>query len=332
MSGTSPLPRRIAVKFFAERAAPAGSSAASDSADSADASDLADRAAEIPLEPFIQLFHKFIQEQTLLGLLVDVADYAHVPLGPGVILIGHDVDYGFDSTGGKTGLLTTRKHYADDGRSISDVLRDTLGKAVVAIRAIEEDGSAAVKFDTSRVEVQILDRLSVKGEGALESLSAEIAPLLHEVFEKVDTAVATGDARRPPTLVIQAQQATAAAVLCDRLAVVMPEPQRESVFEIAVTRLKQLRDDGSDFLLIDVREPDEFEICNLGGQLIPLGTLPDRIPELDKSAHVIVHCKGGGRGAEATAALRRAGFENAWNLKGGILAWIDEVDPELSRY
>ena len=94
----SSSPKRIALKFFA------------------------DSAAEVPLEPFIKLFHRFIQEQAVLGLLVDVADYAHVPHGPGVILIGHDVDYAVDSTAGRTGLLTTAKHYANDGAEIADVL------------------------------------------------------------------------------------------------------------------------------------------------------------------------------------------------------------------
>ena len=301
-------PKRIAVKFFAERG------------------------AEVPLAPFIELFHRFIQEQVVLGLLVDVADYAHVPNGPGVILIGHDVDYAIDSTAGRTGLLTTRKHYGQPGSGLAEVLRDTLAKAIVAIRAIEEDGRAAVKFDTSRVEIQILDRLAVRADGTLERLSAEIAPALAEVFEKVETTIARGDARRPPTLIVAAQQAADVAVLCDRLGVVMPEPERDSAFEVGVASLKELRDGGADFVLIDVREPGEYETCNLNGQLIPLGTLAGRIPELDKSAHVIVHCKSGARGAAATATLREAGFENAWNLKGGILAWIDEVDASLTRY
>lgn len=310
MSGSGSLPRRIAVKFLAEGEG---------------------REAGVPLEPFIGLFHRFIQEQAVLGLLVDVADYAHVPEGPGVVLIGHDVDYSIDSTGGQTGLLTTRKHYAQDGLSLAELLRDTLAKALVAIRAIEEDGSSGLKFDLSRFEIQLLDRLAVSADGALESFEAEIAPLLAEVFEKPGTVVAAGDSRRPATFVVSVQ-AQQAAELCDRLGVSMPVPVRGGPFEIGVGTLKELREAGSDFVLIDVREPDEYETCNLGGQLIPLGTLSERISELDKGAHVVVHCKGGGRGAKATATLRAAGFENAWNVKGGILAWIDEVDSTLTRY
>jgi rhodanese-related sulfurtransferase len=308
VSETNSIPKRIAVKFFA------------------------DSAAEVELEPFIGLFHRFIQEQSVLGLLVDVADYAHVPHGPGVILIGHDVDYAIDATGGRAGLLTTRKHYDAESESLADVLRDTIAKAVVAVRAIEEDGSAALKFDTSRVEVQILDRLAAQQEGAVARLLEEMAPVFAEAFEQVETAIAVGDARRPATLCLVAQKAADAKTLCERLGVSMPVPERESSFEIGPQALKELRDSKSDFVLIDVREPAEYETCNLGGELIPLGTLSQRLPELDKSAHVVVHCKGGARAAKATAALRDAGFENAWNLKGGILAWIDEVDPSLTRY
>ena len=96
--------------------------------------------------------------------------------------------------------------------------------------------------------------------------------------------------------------------------------------------LKALRDDGSDFVLVDVRESDEYETCNLGGLLIPLGSLSRRIAELDSGAHVVVHCKTGGRSSQAVKLLREAGFENAWSLRGGILAWIDRIDPTLTRY
>ena len=79
-------------------------------------------------------------------------------------------------------------------------------------------------------------------------------------------------------------------------------------------------------------EQVEYEVCNLGGQLIPLGSLGERVHELDPGAHVVVHCKLGGRGAKAVALLREAGFENAWNLAGGIFAWIDHIDPGLPKY
>lgn len=106
----------------------------------------------------------------------------------------------------------------------------------------------------------------------------------------------------------------------------------QSPWDIDVEDLKKLRDDGADFTLIDVREPHEYEICNLDGELIPLGTLAEKIPELDPAAHVVVHCRSGGRSAKAVQLLRGKGFANAWNVAGGILAWIDRIDPSLTKY
>lgn len=110
----------------------------------------------------------------------------------------------------------------------------------------------------------------------------------------------------------------------------MSAPQ--TPWDISVEDLKALRDGEADFVLLDVREPKEFEVCNLGGDLIPLSQLAQRIGELDAQAHVVVHCKSGGRSGKAVELLRGSGFENAWNVNGGILAWIDRIDPSLTRY
>jgi adenylyltransferase/sulfurtransferase len=107
---------------------------------------------------------------------------------------------------------------------------------------------------------------------------------------------------------------------------------QQSPWDITVEDLAKLREGDAEFLLIDVREPHEYEICQLGGDLIPLGSLADRIHELDPQAHVVVHCRSGARSAKAVALLREAGFENAWNVQGGILAWIERIDPSLTRY
>ena len=108
-------------------------------------------------------------------------------------------------------------------------------------------------------------------------------------------------------------------------------PQQSS-WDITVEELKRLRDERADFVLIDVREPHEYEICNLEGKLIPLGALASRLGELDRAAHIVVHCRSGGRSANAVKAMRGAGFENVWNVNGGILAWIERIDPSLTSY
>jgi len=101
-------------------------------------------------------------------------------------------------------------------------------------------------------------------------------------------------------------------------------------WDVSVEELKRLRDEGVDFVLVDVREEHEYEACNLAGQLIPLGTLSDRLGDLDPGAHIAVHCRSGGRSAHAVIAMREAGFGNVWNVHGGMLAWIARIDVSLS--
>ncbi len=101
----------------------------------------------------------------------------------------------------------------------------------------------------------------------------------------------------------------------------------QSPWDISVEDLRKLRDEGADFVLVDVREPKEYETSQIGGQLIPLGQLEQRLDEIDRDAHVVVHCRSGGRSAKAVQVLRAAGFSNAWNVNGGLLAWIERIDP-----
>jgi sulfur-carrier protein adenylyltransferase/sulfurtransferase len=102
--------------------------------------------------------------------------------------------------------------------------------------------------------------------------------------------------------------------------------------EISAGELKQRLDRGDDLFILDVREPHEYQICNLNGHLIPLGELPRRVHELDSSHEIVAHCRSGKRSAEAVDFLRKAGFRKIHNLHGGILAWSTEVDPSVPRY
>jgi len=102
--------------------------------------------------------------------------------------------------------------------------------------------------------------------------------------------------------------------------------------EVAPRELKARLDRGDDVFILDVREPHEYQICNLRGHLIPLGDLPRRVHELDSSHEIVAHCRSGKRSAEAVDFLRKAGFRKVWNLKGGILAWSDEVDASVPKY
>jgi len=105
-----------------------------------------------------------------------------------------------------------------------------------------------------------------------------------------------------------------------------------TVPEITPRELKVRLDRGDDMFILDVREPHEYQICNIGGYLIPLGDLSRRVSELDSSREIVAHCRSGKRSAEASEFLRQAGFRKVLNLKGGILAWSDEVDPSVPKY
>jgi adenylyltransferase/sulfurtransferase len=102
--------------------------------------------------------------------------------------------------------------------------------------------------------------------------------------------------------------------------------------EIQVEELKRRLDAGDDLFVLDVREPHEYQICNINGHLIPLGDLPKRVNELDSSREIVAHCRSGVRSAKAVAFLQQAGFKKVHNLAGGILAWADRVDPRMPKY
>ena len=190
-------PKRVACKFFVHP----------------------DASAAVDLHPFIGLFHRFIQTGAVPGLLIDVADYTHVPEGPGVLLVGHDVDYGLDLAGGRAGLLTIRKQLS--GASLADALRSALAWGLRTVDAIERDGSAGIRFDPCHVRVQVVDRLvAPNDDDAWADLAEQAAPVLADLYgEKLEVArVQADDARRCLALEAVCQEAVSAAELASRLA------------------------------------------------------------------------------------------------------------------
>jgi sulfur-carrier protein adenylyltransferase/sulfurtransferase len=110
----------------------------------------------------------------------------------------------------------------------------------------------------------------------------------------------------------------------------MPNPYKD---ELEPREIKAKLDAGDAFTFIDVREPQEFQTARIAGtRLMPLGELPNRLAELDKGAEIVLHCKGGVRSAKALALLKENGFTNAKHMKGGILAWSDQVDAGVPKY
>ena len=105
-----------------------------------------------------------------------------------------------------------------------------------------------------------------------------------------------------------------------------------SVHEIQAEELKQRLDAGENLFLLDVREEDEFATTNIGGHLIPLSQLPERLGELDSSQEIVTICKRGPRGIKAADFLSHAGFKTVANLSGGLYAWSERVDPSVRKY
>ncbi len=110
-----------------------------------------------------------------------------------------------------------------------------------------------------------------------------------------------------------------------------PAPTDSAVID--ALELKQKIDRGDKFVLLDVREPHEYQIARIPGSiLIPLGDLPKRLNELDKSADIVAQCKSGGRSQKAMDLLKQNGFQHVRNMTGGITAWSDKVDPSVPKY
>jgi rhodanese-related sulfurtransferase len=109
----------------------------------------------------------------------------------------------------------------------------------------------------------------------------------------------------------------------------MPQP----VKTISVEELKKMMDEKADFQLIDVRERSEKEFADIGGTLIPMGSMLGRVNEIEKDKPVIIYCRSGNRSGRVIAALQeKFGFTNLYNLAGGILAWSDRIDPSVRKY
>lgn len=277
------------------------------------------------LEPAIQVFHRCLQRGWLEGALLDVADYRHVPSGPGVLLVGHDVDLGLEHDA----LVLIRKRSSDDDAATQ--LTDLLRMAAVAVEAFAYDGTLDVDADLGRATVTLLDRALAAdlGDAATESLGAVAAAALGAGWDATPavTHVTTEDPREAPAVTATADGVEAAAVV-ERLG--GSRAPGQSPHDITVEEFAALRGE-EDVLVLDVREPSEYETVHLGGTLLPLAELEDRIGEVDRDKRVVVHCRAGWRGGKAVAILREHGIE-AVNVNGALVAWADRIDPDTVRY
>jgi adenylyltransferase/sulfurtransferase len=148
----------------------------------------------------------------------------------------------------------------------------------------------------------------------------------HEIKELIDYDQFCGIPRRDETAAPLEVSAHAAV---DQSANIV-----DGIPQVSVRQLKAELDTGKKPFILDVREPHEYQIVNIGAPLIPLGQLPQRTNEIPvgKDEEIIVHCRSGARSQKASLELKAAGFTNVKNLAGGILAWADEIDKSLPKY
>lgn len=181
------VPQRIQIKFFATDG--------------------------LELDPtvVIPVFHKWIQNKTVSGLLIDVADYKHVPEGPGILLVGHDVEYGLDYGEGKLGLLHTRKiaRVAEEA-TLATHLKAAVDAAQEAVIALE-DADLGLRFDRSTIEIRLLDRLVAPNSAeTFQALQPTIEATLGEIFGAAPSVSRVeNDARRPLMVTAQLTPETA---------------------------------------------------------------------------------------------------------------------------
>jgi sulfur-carrier protein adenylyltransferase/sulfurtransferase len=107
---------------------------------------------------------------------------------------------------------------------------------------------------------------------------------------------------------------------------------KNGIPQITVQELKQRLDAGEDIFILEVREPFEYQIANIGGTLIPLNQVPHRLSEIDRTREIVVQCRSGARSQHIAEFLSQSGYPNVKNLAGGILAWADHIDPNVQKY
>jgi hypothetical protein len=174
--------------------------------------------AAVDFDAFIPLFHDWIQNNKVEGLLIDVADYKHVPNGPGIMLIGHESDYSMDNAEGRPGLMYTRKREMPD--DLADVLRLTFRLALTACKILEAEPrvNGKITFSTAHADLIFFDRLHTPNNAeTFEAVHSTIATILKEVYSaEAQIERAQNDPREPLTIKISAPE-TPLATLVGRL-------------------------------------------------------------------------------------------------------------------
>jgi hypothetical protein len=167
------------------------------------------------LEPLIPVFHRFIRDQVINELMIDVVDYSHVPSGPGVVLIGHAADYYVGELDGRFGLVYSRKRSAPapDAR-----LEDALRRLTNVARLLEQDSTLKLRFRTNELSLRLTDRLNASNDDAsFASAKAEVEPLLARIYGAPVTALRLAEPRGPLGLGIKTSATPSLEALLEKL-------------------------------------------------------------------------------------------------------------------
>ncbi len=166
----------------------------------------------------VALFHDWIRNKIVEGMLIDVADYKHVHEGPAIVLVGHDVDYTVDLSEARPGLVVTRKHPTPS--DLTEDIRQGVRRVLAAARALQRKADPPVRFRTDELRVQLIDRLRFpQSADAAEAVRGAIEPLFAKLFDPSGFTIenAAADARMPVTLRVWAAGAPPLDMLIARL-------------------------------------------------------------------------------------------------------------------
>ena len=174
---------------------------------------------------------------------------------------------------------------------------------------------------------------SIQATEAIKLITGIGTPLIASlmIYDALEMSYRTIDILKDPQCTLCGVHPTQTSLLTDYDEFCSPAPQSE----ITVIELKEKIDNGDDFILIDVREPNEFEIVRIpGSHLIPLSNFTDgsALATLPRDRPIILHCRSGVRSATALAILKEAGFSDATHVRGGVLAWAKQIDTSCAVY
>lgn len=178
--------------------------------------------ASVNLEAFVPVFHRWIQDDALEGLLIDVADYAHVHHGPGVLLIGHEGDYSLDMSGGQPGLLYTRKQKLPEtlDERLTLVVRLALSTAILAA---SEDQLGNLEFDYRHVQLTFIDRLNTSNtQATFEALQPQLQSFASRLYGDAEVTLAANDPRDNLTVHIATANRQNPDELLEKLNILQP--------------------------------------------------------------------------------------------------------------